>query len=437
MLPSPAVSPLTTAVVTTFFGWKNLGLLFGVYLFAVGFVYYSFNVIFPEMVRETGWKRGDASWAQTLHGVMFSAFVPVAALLTNRFGARATIATGIGVLIAGCILLGTIAHSIMAWTILWGVVMAFGLALGGVIPIQTTVAQWFSLRRATAIGLVMSAAGLGGFLAQPLFTWVMQDFGGWQSGWLAATGFAVVAVVLVSWVVNRPEDLGEHPDGIVPGSEAHAQQRSATRIYRTQDTWTLAEALRTPTLWLLIVLFLGTVMPLYLLAVHGVLHLTDLDYDRMQAASVLSFMLAGSACARFPLGWLGDRVEPRVILFCLLIGAAVALAIVWQAPGLGWLLLAGALFGAAYGGTLVLVPAIIANYFGAASFASINGFVFPVQLVIASAVPVGAGYLADRTGSYDASFIGLTGYALLAAICTLWARPPSRHASPNPRAQAS
>lgn len=426
MPPIPVVSSAPAAA--TFFGWKNLGLLFGVYLFAVGFVYYSFNVIFPEMVRETGWKRGDASWAQTLHGLLFAAFLPFAALTTNRIGARRTIAIGVSVLIAGCILLGTVAQSIFAWTLLWGVVMAFGLAFGGVIPIQTTVAQWFSLRRATAIGVVMSAAGLGGFLAQPLFTWVMQTFDGWQSGWLAATGFAVLAICLVGWVVNHPEDRGEHADGIAPGTEADALRYGSRPIYRTQDTWSLAEALRTPTLWLLIVLFLGTVMPLYLLLVHGVLHLTDLDYDRMQAASVLSFMLAGSACARFPIGWLGDRLEPRLLLFGLLVAAAMALGLVWKAPGMGWLLLAGVLFGAAYGGTLVLIPAVIANYFGAASFASINGFIFPVQLVIASVVPVGAGYLADLTGSYDAAFIGLTGFTILAAACALTTQPPTRQA---------
>ena len=72
------------------------------------------------------------------------------------------------------------------------------------------------------------------------------------------------------------------------------------------------------------------------------------------------------------------------------------------------------------------MPTVIANYFGAASFASINGFVFPVQLVIASAVPVGAGYLADLAGSYDTSFIGLTGFTILAAVCALATRPPRR-----------
>ena len=46
--------------------------------------------------------------------------------------------------------------------------------------------------------------------------------------------------------------------------------------------------------------------------------------------------------------------------------------------------------------------------------------------MIASVVPVGAGYLADLTGSYDASFIGLTAFSTLAALCALTTQPPRR-----------
>ena len=142
------------------------------------------NVIFPEMVTRMNWSRGDASWGQTLHGLLYGVFVPLAAFSVNKWGARATILTGIVVLIIGCILLGTVTTSITVWIIIWGVVMSFGFAFGGVIPIQTTVAQWFDKQRATAIGLVMTAAGVGGFIAQPLFTWIMGAF------WRLANGLA-------------------------------------------------------------------------------------------------------------------------------------------------------------------------------------------------------------------------------------------------------
>lgn len=412
-----------------FFGWKNLALLFGVYMFAVGFVYYSFNVIFPEMVTSMNWSRGDASWAQTIHGLLYGIFIPLAAVSTNKWGARATIVAGVIALVIGCILLATIATSITAWIVIWGVVMSFGFALGGVIPIQTTVAHWFENNRATAIGLVMTAAGVGGFIAQPLFTWIMQDFGDWRAGWLSASAFAIIAIILAFMVVNKPADRGQHPDGIAHSEESKLAQHANAKIYKTQESWSLKEALRTPTLWLLVVLSLGGVMPLYLLVVHGVLHLTDLRFDRMEAASVLSAMLAGSACARFPIGWLGDRMEPRRIMFTLFTASVIAMTIIWQAPGMSLLLLAGAMFGAAYGGTLVMIPSMVANYFGAASFASINGFIFPVQIVMGSMVPVAAGYVADSTGNYDLPFIGLIGFTALAAVCTLTTRPPVKPAS--------
>ena len=426
MRDAPA-TPVNDKASTTsggFFGWQNVGLLFGVYMLAIGFVYYCFNVIFPEMVNAKDWKRGDASWAQTIHGLLYGVFVPIAAIATNRIGARATILIGIVVLIGGCILLGTITHSIITWTLIWGVLMAFGFTFAGVIPIQTTITHWFDQQRATAIGLVMSAAGVGGFIAQPLFTWIIQNLGGWQTGWLSATGFALAAVGLAALVVNKPEDRGQYPDGILHTEESREAQRAASKTYKTRDFWSLREALRTPALWLLIILFLGGVMPLYLLVVHGILHLTDLNYDGMQAASVLSFMLAGSACARFPIGWLGDRVEPKLIMFVLFVISVIAISIIWQAPNLGLLLLAGAMFGAAYGGTLVMMPTMVANYFGAASFASINGFIFPVQIVVASMIPVGAGYIADSTGTYDLSFMSLIGFTVFAAVCTLAIRPP-------------
>ena len=418
----PSASTLTPT--QNFFGWKNAGLLFGVYLFAVGFVYYGFNVIFPEMVTNMGWKRGDASWAQTIHGLLYGVFAPLVAMSTVRFGARATIVAGIIALTLGCILLATVTSSLTAWIVIWGVVMSFGFAFGGVIPIQTTITHWFDMRRATAIGLVMSAAGVGGFIAQPLFTWIIQGSGGWQAGWLTATAFALAAIVLTLFVVNKPGDRGQHPDGIAHTEESRKAQHSNAKIYKTQELWTLREALRTPTLWLLVVLILGGIMPLSLLVVHGVLHLTDLQFKPMEAASVLSFMLAGSACTRFPVGWLGDQMEPRFIMVTLLTMSAIALAIIWQAPSMTLLLLAGAMFGAAYGGTLVMLPTMVANYFGAASFASINGFIFPVHIVIASMVPVGAGYIADVTGNYDLPFIGIISFTSVAAVCALVTRPP-------------
>ncbi|MBV1929068.1 MAG: hypothetical protein KUG81_06100, partial [Gammaproteobacteria bacterium] len=88
------------------------------------------------------------------------------------------------------------------------------------------------------------------------------------------------------------------------------------------------------------------------------------------------------------------------------------------------LLVLGPLFGFAYGGAIVMMPTLIANYFGASSFAAINGFMFPVQIGFAAVVPVGAGYLADTTGTYDLAFIILAVFIAGAVVCALMASPP-------------
>lgn len=407
-----------------FFGWKNAGILFGVYFLSLGIVYYGFNVIFPEMVKAEGWSRGDAAWAQTLRGLLVGFTAPLVAIAVNRFGARLTMVVGLALLTLGCLLLATVTTALWQWTVIWGVVMAAGFAFGGLLPIQTTITHWFDAKRATALGLVMTAAGVGGFIAQPFYTWVMEYFGSWQSSWYFAAGFALAGTLLALALVNKPEDLNQHPDGDDRSDPTDAQWRRPPKTYRTPDDWSLSEAIRTPALWFIIVLFLAQVMPLYLMIVHGVLHLTDLAFSRMEAASVLSFMVAGSAFARFPVGWLGDRIEPRRIVFVLNLFSIVGLSLLWQAPALGWLLIAASMFGLAYGGAVVLLPSMIANYYGKASFATINGFIFPVQIIFAAAVPVVAGYVADLQGNYDISFIAMIAFVGASTLCALGAAPP-------------
>lgn len=421
-----------TSSEAKFFGWKNIGLLFGIYLVGTGFVYYGFNVIFPEMVQTMAWSRGDASWAQTVRGLLVGFSAPLVAMTLNKFGARRTLTVGLLILTLGCLLLGTVVSELWHWILVWGVVMAFGFAFGGVIPVQTTITHWFDAKRATALGVVMTAAGVGGFIAQPLHAWIIEQYGNWQISWLIAAGFAFTGVLFAVGVVNKPEDVGQHPDGIDHEADIQVAARAPAKTHKTKTTWTLQEAIRTPALWFIIVLFLAQVMPLYLIIVHGVLHLTDLGYGRLEAASVLSFMVAGSAFARFPVGWLGDRIEPRSIVVVLNLFSVAALTVIWKAPDINSLLVMSPLFGVAYGGAIVMLPTMIANYYGTASFASINGFMYPVQIIFAAMVPVVAGYAADISGNYDASFLVIIIFVAASTLCAIAAVPPQKISSNDP-----
>ncbi|MBW2622359.1 MAG: hypothetical protein JRD68_05595, partial [Deltaproteobacteria bacterium] len=75
---------------TKFYGWKNVGLLFFINFFGFGMASYSFTVIFPAMIQDMAWPRGQASIAHTLRLIIMGSMAPVLALAINRFGVKKT-----------------------------------------------------------------------------------------------------------------------------------------------------------------------------------------------------------------------------------------------------------------------------------------------------------------------------------------------------------
>jgi MFS family permease len=379
------------------------------------------------MIEALGWTRSQASVAQGLNALMWGFFSPATAFSVHRLGARRTMLIGLTVALAGLFLMGTTISRLWQWTILWGFIVPFGLVFTGQLPIQTIVVHWFDRRRSAAMGLVLTGGPMGGFLAQPLFAGLMQRTDSWRIGWLAAALFVLPALALCFFIKNDPRALGQEADGIEPdhaGSGSAGPAPKGHRTYRTPDLWTLKAALSTRTLYLIMSATLAHSLPLSLIMTHGVLHFTDLGFSRMAAASILSFTALGSGLARFPAGWLGDRVEPRWILTAALSLEMMAFIGLWLAPSLTALLALGPLFGFCFGASMVMIPTVLGNYYGPHAFAGLSGFLAPVLVTFEALVPVGGGLIADRTGSYDLAFLLLSAVILAGVVASALMAPP-------------
>jgi sugar phosphate permease len=410
-----------------FYGWKNVGLLFLIYMSALGMVFYGFSVIFPVMIKTLGWNRAAASVGHTVCVILMGFLVPLVAVSINKLGPKKTILGGCTTMLVSLILLGTVTSQMWQWVLLWGVFAGTGFAFCGVVPIQTILMYWFNVNRGMAIGLVMTGAAVGGIVAQPVFTWLMAKTGTWQAGWLTGAGFALFAMVCSLMLIGKPEDVGQHPDGLSPEETKAAQDAGqSAKTYRTDTTWELKEAVRTPALWFFITAIVGHIMALFLITSHGVLHFTDKGFTGMQAASILSFVIAGSGLARFPIGWLGDRVEPRWIISITLGVMLVMLMGLWKLASLEMMIATGMVFGFCYGSQLIMFPTLLGNYFGPDAFASINGIVGPMVVLFGAMVPVGAGVIFEKTGSYGPAFIILEVVLCFALIASLLMTPPKK-----------
>jgi len=409
-----------------FYGWKNVSVLFFVYMFTLGMVFYGYSAIFPAMIKATGWNRGTASIAHTINMLLGGTLIPLVAFSINKIGARKTIRTGLSFLLTGTLLLGTITSQMWQWIILWGVFGGVGIAFAGLVSVQTPLMYWFNVNRATAIGIVMTGAPAGGFIAQPFYTWLIDHTHTWRAGWLVGAAFVLLALALSFLIVNRPGDIGQHPDGIDPEKSVPPEiaKKNVARTHRTRDTWLLAEVVRTPAFWLVVLFWISHVMPIILMTSHGVLHFTDSGFSTMQAASILSLLIMASAISRFPSGWLGDRIEPRWIIMATMAGMFIAYIGLWRITDFPLIIFSAMLYGFCHGAQLIMFPALIGNYFGPDRFAAINGVIAPLSIGFSAIVPVGGGYLFEKTGNYNIAFIALILLLMTGFMASIFLAPP-------------
>jgi len=411
----------------SFYGWTNTGILFTIFSL-MGVVNFGYAVIFPVMINDMAWGRGEASIAYSLNIILSGLLAPIIAISINKFGARKTINFGLIFMITGLMLLGTMVKEIWHWTLVWGIFIAVGNGFTGLLPVQATVMHWFNVKRATVLGIVMSAGAVGGFIAQPLFTFMMNVVQSWRIAWLTACVFSVFAMVISFWLKNKPADMGQYPDGIDPEETVNGNNapKRYAQTYRTTDNWKVGEVLRNRVIWFIVIVGVSYSMCIGLVITHGVLHFTDKGYSQMQAASVLGFLIFASAIARFSIGWVGDRIEPRWIIFTAMLFLFFAFLGIWSAVSIAWLMLMAPVFGFCFGSLLVILSVMVGNYFGPDTFASIGGIIGPILILFGAVVPVGSGYIAEQTGNYNLAFLLLAATLLVGVFFSLFLKPPKR-----------
>jgi MFS family permease len=418
-----------------FYGWWLLFFLWLIYTLPIGFAFYSPVVLAPYMIRDLGWSRGEVMVGITAIMMLFGISSPLTAWLITRIGARKTIVIGGCIAASAAFLLSRFGH-VYPLFIALGVFQGLGISLSAMIPVQTVAIAWFHARRALALGLVLGGGAVGGFLAPQFINWfVLRADGDWRTGFLLiAVASLTGAVVALLGVRNRPGDVGQFPDGVRPGEDGDSStgaERGA-RTYRTNEVWTVREALKTRALWLLILAVTGTFYMWQIVVTQGPLHLQDRGFDPAMSAFLYSLAIGLSIVGRFTIAGLGDWIEPRYLFasgsLCTLTGGILFWIV---SPDKMWVaylfpLLAGFGFGAAY----VCIPTITGNYWGPEAFPGVTGLVSPLAMLVQSSAAPLAGFLYDLQGSYLTIMIIAWLAASVGFTAMLFCRPPERAKAP-------
>jgi MFS family permease len=409
-----------------FAGWRMTGIAFYLDFIQVGFFFYSFGIFFMALTEEFGATRLGVSLAFMISSIVGAIFGPFIGQLLDKQSSIKPI------MIVGALMLATGYGLLSQITAMWqfyfiaGTLLAIGGSTMGGQSSSKLVANWFVKKRGVALGVATMGISGSGVLMPALSSFLIDEFGWRQSYMIYAISILVLVIpVILIWVVTRPEDIGQLPDGEIIIKDAPPVATEP------QTEWTSAAILKSSNFWLIALTFSILTGVFQAILLHMVPQFMDMGFDIEEAAFALSVAATLGVLGKILFGWLTDNFHPRVAVWvCIATQAAGALGILMFDDYL-LLLTASAIYGFGMGGVVPLNGAISGAAFGRLSFGRVLGLMRPATLPIQGATTPVAGWIYDQTGNYLYAFEMYFGAWLIAAIAIALVKLPDSPAATN------
>jgi len=382
---------------------------------------YSFGVFFKSLEQEFELTRAITSGIFSVYMILGSLFAIFAGLAIDRYGARIVFVL-MGIFTGLSLSLTSLAN------VPWHLFISFSLLLaignGPTWTISMALAtRWFTDRRGLALGIVGCGVGIGSVLMSPIAAYLISGYG-WRTSYLV--------MALIPFLLFLPSSLllkkspSEEAASVKDKKPDTVNLNSPEGQNNEPKEFTLLQAARTRSMWLLISIWFLYSFCLLMTMTHVVPHAIDLGITSMQSALMLSIMGGVNIPGRIVMGIVTDRFGwKRAAIICALLMAA---AMLWlaESSNLWMLYLFAAVFGFSYGGLAPPTTAIVGDIFGLRHIGVILGLL-GISWGVGSAIgPALAGYIYDTTGSYYLAFLLGMAAMLIIIVSILSVRTATR-----------
>jgi OFA family oxalate/formate antiporter-like MFS transporter len=364
-------------------------------------------------------------WGTAAIQVAFSIFiatetwlVPIEGWFVDRYGPRVVVAIG-GILVAFAWYLDSIASSLTA---LYVAAAIAGVGAGAVYGTCVGNAlKWFPDRRGLTAGLTAAGFGAGAAATVIPIRDVILAYGYESAFFWFGLGQGIV-VLIVSQLLRAPQP-GETP-------------KAASRVSQSLRDYAPLEILKTPTFWLLYLMFVmvsasGLMATAQIAPIAKDFKLADqqvtivfLTATTLSAALVIDNILNGLARPFF--GWISDRIGRENTMAIVFVLGAVAywtLGTIGNTP-IAFIITAGLVF-FTWGEIFSLFPSTCTDTFGVKYATTNAGLLYTAKGTSAWVVPL-ASILKNYTGSWHSVFVVATIMNLLVAGAAMFILKPMR-----------
>ena len=414
-----------------FYGWWIVAISAGADSLKHGTFNRGFSSYVNPLSRELGVGVGIFSLAEMLGRMEGGLQGPLLGWVNDRFGPRIIMVLGGTTSGLGFILL-SLTSSYLYFLLVFVGLLSLGFRAGYNNALMPAINQWFRRRRGLAMAVAGMGSPLGGIIIAPAVGLLVVDIG-WRPIAFASGALILVVVVPLALFVHRsPESRGMLPDGMKPAtvtqglSEINRQQARAStfRIPAGEPDFTAREAMTTAAYWLL-VLAVGlrnTVhsgmqwlfVPIIVWFLVGDGRAED---DASRIAALMLGLLSLSSLVLNPIvGWLGDNMSKQRLSALAMIGGALSVGALLNHSGAMWQVYLFVLLLSVSETANPLAWAIMGDFFGRRSYATLRGWQHLPDQLMSMSTPVWMGLIYDHTGSYYWALLPLAVIYSFAAV---------------------
>ena len=390
----------------------------------------SFSVFYVTLLEEFPWNRADSAAVQSVALITYMVMAPLVGGLIDRFGPRRVVVPGILILALGLILCRTI-ETLTQFYLFFGVVTGTGITCIGIVTYSAILAHWFDKKRGLASGIAVSGMGLGTFALVPLSQSFISIWG-WRLTFVVLGGLVLIIALPLNalFLRHKPQEIGQCIDGLGKKQPFNEMESHTAISKEFKPEWTMKKVLCTGRFWNLMAFTFISTIGMWIILVHNVKFLVDQGIDKMTAALIFAMVGVVSSIFRIFWGWLSDRISRELTytlgIICACLGAGSLM--LFEIMGSRMFIYSYFIFfGMGWGVTAPMFMAVAADLFKGRIFGLIYGY---VEAGIGIAAAFGAwvaGFIFDKTQSYQAAFILVIVTFLLAGIFVWLAAPRKYH----------
>ena len=396
------------------YGWVIAAAGMAGVMACLGFGRFALGMLLPSMGASLGLSYSEMGFIGTGNFVGYMVSVALAGAVVRRLGFRVTVSAALFLVAVSMVLVSRSGGfvEILVFYFLTGVGAAFSN-----VPLMGLSAHWFNWQwRGRAAGIIVSGCSLGVIASAVLVPAINQAVGaeGWRLSWLIFGGIsAVVAIVCLALLRNKPADVGLRPFGddgdgdMAPRPQRPAKPRKALIVQ----------------LGVIFLLF-GFTYSIYTTFI--VTTLVD-EYGVSEGTAGQFWAWVGflSLFSGPLFGTVSDRMGRKAGFAIIFLLHTAAYLLVAFDPPMALLYLSIGLFGITAWSIPAVMMATVGDYAGPAYAAATLGAITVFFGVGQIGGPAVAGIIADVTGSFAGSYLMAAAFTAVAVVCSLFLRRPA------------